>query len=112
MTLIKWGATFQIFLLLILHSDCFNFIHFSGCTRLKNEIKKKRESSIDVDIYHSKVPSSEQFSRLDVNWTRKPCILDPVLKIYAHVYSSLNLCEMDALNGRDGGCLQLYETLF
>ena len=58
---LKWRAKFQIYRLKIRDSDWFNFIHFI-CNKYKTRlvsILKKRGSSINLYIHHSKVFSSD-----------------------------------------------------
>ena len=56
---LKWRAKFQIYRIFIHDSDWLNFIHFSGYKyKIRFVIKKKRGSSINLDINHSKVFSS------------------------------------------------------
>ena len=57
---LNWCAKFQIYRFLIRDSDWLNFIHFSGYKyKISLKIKKKRWSDINLDIHHSKVPSSD-----------------------------------------------------
>ena len=58
---LRWRARFKIYRLHISDSDWLNFIHFSGYkykirfSKVSIEIKKKKGSSIDLDI--RQVPS-------------------------------------------------------
>ena len=56
---LKWRAKFQIYRLRIRDSDLLDFMHFSGYKHKIRLVSISRGSSINLNIHHSKVFSSE-----------------------------------------------------